>query len=141
MPGVQNGGLGSYFSFQNSICGQSAEKLAVLRQIYLYIQAISPMRECSFIVHCYGLRSQSRVWSTSTVSSTPCRWRDRGAHPHRLMLLRCQHDVVERHRVKMMIPTYSRHTLFCSYPGGRKGRTSASSDGENNKLYCPHSTL
>ena len=32
--------------------GQTADKLAVMRQIYLYIQAISPMRVCSFTVQC-----------------------------------------------------------------------------------------
>ena len=52
-PGVDNGSL----KFQNSVFGQSADKLAGLRQISLYIQAISPMYVCFFTVHCWSLKS------------------------------------------------------------------------------------
>ena len=48
---MKNGDLGSNFSFWNSISGQSAEILAVSRQISTYIQAKSPMRLSSFTVH------------------------------------------------------------------------------------------
>ena len=50
---MKNGDLGSNFSFWNSISGQSAEILAVSRQISTYIQAKSPMRLSSFTVHWY----------------------------------------------------------------------------------------
>ena len=42
------------FSFWNSISGQSAEILAVSRQISTYIQAKSPMRSYYFTVHCHS---------------------------------------------------------------------------------------
>ena len=66
---MQNGGLGSNFSFRNSISGHGAEILAVLRQISTCIQAKSPMPLWCFTVQCSA--AQFRHQTTQFILETP----------------------------------------------------------------------